>query len=175
MTSRYVLLRPILLDDDAHGLSRFARDSLHSCVEKNVDPLLFKKLPNCLTHIFILFRHQPWVPVDDRNFATKSPHRLRHLYSDIAAPDDNEVFGNFVEFECLDVCERLCFRKARNRFDGRPRTRPILSCAAAPMFGQRLLIFCGSLFHAINDDCLERSLAVFQTESEFQQSVVERA
>ncbi len=39
---------------------------------------------------------------------------------------------------------------------------------------QRLLILCGSLFHAINDYCLERSLAMFQTESKFQEFAVER-
>jgi hypothetical protein len=50
-------------------------------------------------------------------------------------------------------------------------------CAEADACWRRatVLIFCGSLFHAINDHCLERSLAVFQTESKFQQSVVERA
>src|SRR5258705_47436 len=49
--------------------------------------------------------------------------RLAHLDSDVAPANNQQVFGNFIEFKSLDMRERLGFRKARNRIQRGTRAR----------------------------------------------------
>src|SRR5215469_1775746 len=85
-------------------------------MQMNVDALVLKQTAKSLTNIVVFFRHQPLVGIDHRHMATKSSHRLGQFYSDVAAADNKEMFGNFVEFECLDMRERLRVGKTRNRW-----------------------------------------------------------
>lgn len=101
----------------------------------NVDALVFKQATKRLTNIFIFFRYQPLVRIDHRYKAAKASHRLGQLYSDVAAADDKEMFGNFVEFECLDMCERLRFSQTRNLRQRGPGTGTDDHVCAAQMAG----------------------------------------
>ena len=104
----------------------------------NVDALVLKQMTKSFTNIFVFFRHQPLVGIGHRNIATKSSHRLGQFYSDIAAADNEEMFGNLVEFERLDMRERLCFSKARNRCQRGPGTRTDDHVCAAQLTGRSI-------------------------------------
>ena len=52
------------------------------------------------------------VRIDDRHLGSEPTHRLRQFDAHIASTDDEKVFGNFFEFERLDVSEGLGLSKA---------------------------------------------------------------
>src|SRR5262249_46580283 len=57
------------------------------------------------------------------------------LDSDVAAADHEEMFGNLVEFECLDMRERLRLSKTWNRSQGGPGPRTYDYVCAAQLTG----------------------------------------
>src|SRR5215510_13318273 len=61
--------------------------------------------------------HQPIIAIDHRHLAAESTHRLGQLQSDIAAADHEKMCGDFLQFECFDVCMGLRLNKARNGFE----------------------------------------------------------
>ncbi len=56
--------------------------------------------------------------LDDGDLGTEVPEGLRHFQADVAAADDDEVRGQHVERERLDVRERYGFAQARDRWNG---------------------------------------------------------
>src|SRR5215470_18522596 len=61
--------------------------------------------------------HQPIIAIDHSHLAAESTHGLGQLYSDIAAADHEKMCGDFLQFECFDVCKGLRLNKARNWFE----------------------------------------------------------
>src|SRR5262249_47657678 len=61
--------------------------------------------------------HQPIVAIDHSHLASESMHCLGQLQSDIAAADHEEMCGDFIQFECFDVCKGLRSNKAGNWFE----------------------------------------------------------
>ena len=68
-------------------------------------------------------RHQALVAVDHRHLAAESTHRLRQLDPDVAAADDQQMFGNHIQFQRLDVRQRLRLGKPGNRLPMLPVCR----------------------------------------------------
>ncbi len=58
-----------------------------------------------------------WSHLDDRHTAAEAAIGLGQFQSDIAAADDEQVVGQPIELERLDIGERLCRRKAGNLRD----------------------------------------------------------
>jgi hypothetical protein len=100
-------------------------------VQKNVDALVFEQGVKCISHIFVLLRHQPLSASDHPHTAAESAHRLRELYSDIAAANDNQVFGNLVELQRLNMRQRLCLSETGNRVSSLARV-PVLTITFVP-------------------------------------------
>ena len=114
MTTLYHSFRSILLDDDTHRVATFARHLLDPRIQQNVDAFICEQAAKALTYVRVFFGHQPLVAVDYCHLAAEAAHRLGHLHSDVAPTDNEQVFGNFIEFKGLDMRERPRFRKARN-------------------------------------------------------------
>src|ERR1700732_4458899 len=116
-------LNSILLDDDTHRVATFARHLLDPCIQENVDAFVCEQAAKSLAYVRVFFGHQPPVAIDYRHFAAEAAHRLGHLHSDVAPADNEQGFGNFIEFKSLDMRERLGFRKAKNFLQRGTRAR----------------------------------------------------
>src|SRR5882672_11029987 len=116
-------LNSILLDDDAHRVAGFAGHLLDPCIQENVDAFICEQAAKSLAYVRVFFGHQPPVAIDYRHVAAEAAHRLGHLHSDVAPTDNQQVFGNLIEFKSLDMRERLRFRKARNGIQRGTRAR----------------------------------------------------
>src|ERR1700730_102823 len=123
MTTLYDFLHSILLDDDTHRVAAFARHLLDPSIQENVDAFICKQAAKSVAYVRVLSGHQPLVAIDHRHLAAEAAHRLGHLHSDVAPTDNEQVFGNFIEFKSLDMRERLRFRKARNCLQRGARAR----------------------------------------------------
>src|SRR5271170_4972560 len=66
---------------------------------------------------------EPFVAFDDGHTAAKPAHGLCEFKADVTAADDQDMFGNDVQFECFYMCERISFSETGNGFNRRPRTR----------------------------------------------------
>jgi hypothetical protein len=87
VTAFHGLLSSILLDDDAHRLSRFSRDPLDPRIQKRVDTLVREQAAKSFGYIRVFSMQQPVIAFDHRHLAAESAHRLGQLYSDVAAAD----------------------------------------------------------------------------------------
>src|SRR5580704_906300 len=114
MTTLQDFLNSILFDDDTHRVAGFARHLLDPRIQENVDAFICEQAAKSLAYVRVFFGHQPPVAIDHRHLAAEAAHRLGHLHSDVTPTDNQQVFGNFIEFKSLDMRERLRFRKARN-------------------------------------------------------------
>src|ERR1700722_2751494 len=144
MTSLQDFLNSILLamvalihDDDAHPVAGFARNLVDSCTEENVNAFIGEQGAKSVAYVGVFSGHQARVAIDDRDFAAEAAHRLSHFHSDVAAADNQQVFGNFIEFKSFDMGERLRFDKARNWIESGTRActndhirSPQLPCGA---------------------------------------------
>ena len=61
----------------------------------------------------IFAAREPWAMLDDCDAAPEASIGLRQLNADISATEDDEVIRNSVEFERLNVRERLSLSQAR--------------------------------------------------------------
>ena len=116
MTACQSLLVSILFEHYGHRIPRFSGHSFDTCIQMNADILVYKQGPKRLAYIRVFFGHQPSVAINHSHFAAESAHRLGKLYSDVATADDEQMFGNLIQFERLDMREGLCFSKTRNCF-----------------------------------------------------------
>ncbi len=87
---------------------------LDSYIQEYVDAFICEQAEKSLANVGVFFGHQPPIAIDYRHLAAEAAHRLGHLHSDVAAADNKQVFGDFIEFKSLDMRERLRFRKTRN-------------------------------------------------------------
>src|ERR1700731_519434 len=108
------LLNSILLDDHTYRVARFARHSLDSCIQENIDAFICEQIAKSVAYVGIFFGHQARVAIEHRYLAAEAAHRLRQLHSDVAPTDNKQMFGNYIELKSLDMRERLRFRKARS-------------------------------------------------------------
>jgi hypothetical protein len=83
---------------------------LDPCIQENVDAFICEQAAKSLAYVRVFLGHQPPVAIDHRHLAAEAAHRLGHLHSDVAPTDNQQVFGNFIEFKSLDMRERLRFR-----------------------------------------------------------------
>src|SRR6266566_8161261 len=116
VTTLQDFLNSILLDDDTHRVATFARHLLDPCIQENVDAFICEQAAKTLAYVGVFFGHQSRIALDHRHLAAEAAHGLRKLDSYVAAADNEQVFGNFIEFKSLDMRERLRFRKAGNFF-----------------------------------------------------------
>src|SRR5437016_11935433 len=123
VTTLQDFLNSILLDDDTYRVARFARHLLDPCIQENVDAFICEQAAKSLAYVRVFFGHQSRIAINHSHFAAEAAHRLGHLHSDVAPADNKQVFGNFIEFERLDMRERLRFRKARNCLQRGTRAR----------------------------------------------------
>src|SRR3984893_1252364 len=107
MTTLLDFFNPILLDDDTHRVARFARHLLDPCIQENVDAFICEQAATSLAYVRVFFGHQASIAINHSHFAAESPHGLRKLYSYVATADNEQMFGNFIEFKSLDMRERL--------------------------------------------------------------------
>src|SRR5580704_9698477 len=131
------ILVAILYDDDPYRVAGFARHLLDARIQENVDAFISEQAAKSVAYVRVFFGHQPPVAIDHRHFAAEAAHGLRKLNSYVAAADDEQMFGNFIEFKRLDVREWLRFRKTRSCIQRGTRARtdnhvraPQLTCGA---------------------------------------------
>ena len=113
----------------------------------DLDPLVVEEFPQGLRDVAVLAVGQGVVPLDDRHAAAEAAQGLGQLEPDVAAPQDEEVLRDAVQFEGLDVRHRPRLGEARDRVD--PRTgagadhddvaaegaRPAVGSATSIVFG----------------------------------------
>jgi len=103
---------------------------LDSCIQENVDAFICEQAAKSLANVRVFFGQQPPIAIDYRHLAAEAAHRLGHLHSDVAAADNKQVFGDFIEFKSLNMRERLRLRKARNCLQR--GTRAVLTITFVP-------------------------------------------
>jgi hypothetical protein len=101
---------------------RLAGQTLHRAhrrPEKHVNPVLAKVLKHLLGNVGILPREERLGAFDDRNPAAEPTEHLRELAADVAAPQDDEVVGQAVEFQDGITVKRPRFGKPGHCRQGR--------------------------------------------------------
>ena len=79
---------------------------------QHLDPLVVEEFPQRFRDVAIFAVSQGVVPLNDRNATAEASQGLGHLESDIAAPQNEEVLRDAVQFEGLDVRHRPRFGEA---------------------------------------------------------------
>jgi hypothetical protein len=85
------------------------------------DALAGQHLQQCGRDIGIFSAGEPRPRLDYRHSAAEPAIGLRQFQSDIAAADDDEVVGQSIELERLDIGQRLGGSEPRNLRDRRAR------------------------------------------------------
>ena len=67
-----------------------------------------------VSNLWILAAHDPRSGLDDGYPATEAAIGLRHFQADIAAAEYEQMRGQVIEFERLDMCQRPRRFEARN-------------------------------------------------------------
>ena len=116
-------LRPAARRMQPHGLAGPPLDAIDARARPDLDPLVVEEFPQGLRDVAILAVGQGVVPLDDRHAAAEASHGLGHLEPDVAAPQDEEVLRDAVQFEGLDVRHRPRLGEAGDRVDPRARAR----------------------------------------------------
>ena len=90
---------------------------------QHLDPLVVEEFPQRFRDVAIFAVSQGVVPLNDRNATAEASQGLGHLESDIAAPQNEEVLRDAVQFEGLDVRHRPRFGEAGDWVDPRAGAR----------------------------------------------------
>jgi hypothetical protein len=90
-------------------------------VQAHVDLLAGENLLDGRGHIFVFPRHQARPHLENRNLASKAPEHLAEFQADIAAADNDQVFGQKVDGHHGTVGEiRDLVQSGHFRHDGAP-------------------------------------------------------
>ncbi len=106
-----------------YRLSRFSLDPVDMGARRDVDSLVLAKLVKRGRDVLIFPVGQTPISVQDGYPAAETAHGLGQFEADITAAEHQQVAGDVVQFEGLDVGERACFRKTRDVVDRRARAR----------------------------------------------------
>ncbi len=83
-----------------------ARDPENFSFQQDFDTFVFHQFQKCLGHVQILAFEQLFPMLNDRDAAAEAPHRLGKLQTDIAAANNDEMFGQPFEIERFDMRHR---------------------------------------------------------------------
>src|SRR5262249_30050968 len=129
---------------DPHLLSRSPVNVEDLGRQQNLDAFIAEDPLHLIRNIGILSAHQPRPRLDDGHTAAEATISLRHFEPDISAPEDDQMCGQIIELERLNVGERLAgletgiggvvgagpkLRKTRS--PDRRRVPPSLSCTSS--------------------------------------------
>ncbi len=78
-------------------------------------------LQNCIRDVGIFPAGELWSDLHDADAAAEAAIGLRQLQADISAAKHDQVVGQSIKLERLDIGERLCRRETRNTRDRRVR------------------------------------------------------
>ena len=106
-----------------YGLAGSPLHAVDARARPDLDPLVVEEFPQRLRDVAIFAVGQGVVPLDDRHAAAEASQGLGQLESDVAAPQDEEVLRDAVQFEGLDVRHRPRFGEAGDRVDPRAGAR----------------------------------------------------
>jgi hypothetical protein len=71
-----------------------------------------EQLLNCLGYFFVLARKQLWSTLQNGDTASEADERLREFQPYIAATQNDQMAGKPIQFEYLDMRQRVCGAKA---------------------------------------------------------------
>ena len=96
-----------------HGLAGSPLHALDARARPHLDPLVGEEFAQGPRDVTILAVDQGVVPLDDRNPSAETSQGLSHLQSDVAAPQNEKVLRDAVQFESFDVRPTKCRTLAR--------------------------------------------------------------
>src|SRR5262249_6759219 len=102
---------------DPPFLSRSAVNAAHLRREQKLDALVAEDSLHLICDVGVLSAHQLGPRLDDGYTAAEAPVGLRHFEADIAAPEDDQVCGQVIELERLNMGERLAGLETGNGRD----------------------------------------------------------
>ena len=91
------------------------RDARRSCVQQDLNAILLKNFEDRFRNVGIFASKQLASPLDNGDAASKAPEELSKLQSDVAAAEDQQVFGDGVEFHDGYVVESRNIVQAMQR------------------------------------------------------------
>ena len=100
-----------------HGLAGPPLHALDARAGEDLDPLVLEEFAQGLRDVAVFAVGQGVVPLDDRHAAAEAAQGLGQLEADVAAPQDEEVLRDAVQFEGLDVRHRPRLGEAGDRVD----------------------------------------------------------
>src|SRR5262249_32845113 len=102
---------------DPHLLSRSPVNVEDLGRQQKLDAFIAEDPLHLIHNIGILSAHQPRPRLDDGHTAAEATISLRHFEPDISAPEDDQMCGRVIEFERLNMSERLAGFETGNRRD----------------------------------------------------------
>src|SRR5208283_6187544 len=90
------------------GLAGLARHTENIDAESHLDPLVFEYLQERGRDVAIFTAGEQIPRFKDRDAAPEAAIGLRQFHADVASTDYDQVAGQGIEFEHLDVGHRLC-------------------------------------------------------------------
>src|SRR5262245_39547660 len=102
---------------DPHFVSRSPVNVEDLGREQKLDAFVAEDSLHLSRNVGILSAHQLGPRLDDGHAAAEATIRLRHFESDISASEDDQVCGQVIEFERLNMGERLAGFETGNRRD----------------------------------------------------------
>jgi hypothetical protein len=91
---------------DCHAFAGAAGDRADFCRQMDLNALALHELQEERPHLFILARGQSRPGLENCDSVAEAAERLRQLETDIAAANDDEVFGQPAELQGLDIRKR---------------------------------------------------------------------
>ena len=95
-----------------------AFDAADGDVGNDVDAFVVEELLNGFGDVGVFAVGEGGVALDNGDARAEAAHGLGKLKADVAAANDEEMFGDDVEFEGFDVGERMGFMQAGDGIDG---------------------------------------------------------
>ena len=105
-------------DVDLDGCSGDAFDAGDGGVGDDVDVFVAEELLKGFGDVRVFPVEEAGIALDDGDAGTETAHGLGELEADVASAGDEEMLGEGVEFEGLDMGERLGFGEAGDGIDG---------------------------------------------------------
>src|SRR5215471_14790668 len=96
------------------ALAGYTADLGHPHAEQNVDALVAEEFEEGFADIRVFAGGELRSSLDEGDLAAKSPHGLTEFECDVTAAQDDDVAGNAVELESLDMGHRPGSGQPRN-------------------------------------------------------------
>ena len=91
-----------------------AGDRCDGRIEEDLDTFVVEECRDACAYVGIFAMKECGVAFQDGDPATEAAHRLCELEADVAAAENEDVFGERVEFERFDMCEWTGCGEARD-------------------------------------------------------------